>query len=1001
MMRMREITELVPVTYHDGENAIRLGCFADTLVYYTAKEGEHSLVAMRFGGYPEQVRAMSEALRKGSSFETGIKDERLIIKADNRAYRKSITHDGVYAESTLLALDDEMSEMNEEEEAEVKKPKQKRRMYIFCNEGDTDSLFAELDKKTAIPLIPEFRDYIISESIKRKILYPLTVMSLGVRFDAYMLVLSNDEKEMEEIVNSGLVHGEISIPNAVKSNAFDRIKTVSQYLNVYGVTIANRIRSSFNPLFDPATEKLCDRLNDINTHIHKNTGYYLFPAQLAVAESMKRRLDRAKVGVVVAECGSGKTKIGSSALGAHQNGEKCFNVVLCPSHMTKKWVREIEETLPDTKAETVYSLGDIDRAYKRYENGRESMYIILSKERARDGFMWEPAVVYSKSKKAYVCPTCGKVIECEVKYDGTKYKVPADQFFFRRQTTQNHKCEHCKSLLWSALNPNDKRRRYNKWVKIGNYGFVYRDFAERHIEQTKNDAATQKKLREIISNPDRVFTARGACVKYSMSSYISERIKSVDGVILDELHQFKGDSGQGDAMERLIECAKKVIGMTATLINGYSSGLFYLLYRITPHLMIVDNKEYENPNAFSNEYGVTERVYQVEESKYNDKSRSKRRFLREKQKPGVSPLVYSRFLIDCAVFLSLNDMGKHLPEYEEIPVALDLREDIKKEYERLEKEFRLVMNGRDKLARRVMSSFMSLLTTYPDQPYLHKPIVDPITGEEIITPKDLSDADEYYEKDEAVLDIVKRKVSDGGKVLVYTSWVKIESQPKLKKLLEDNGYSVAVLTQNVVPEKREEWVQKKLDAGIDVLITNPSLVETGLDLNAFTTLIFYNIGYNLFTFRQSSRRSWRINQTAKRVEVYILYYKGVAQARAIRLMASKLAAATLVEGNFSDEGLAAMSDCSDMTSQLARELIRGIRDDVEDVSAIFKKMAVIKDAEEDAASAVTVTVADVTSIAEKLRRARMFAAKAKGGTSVQGPKLYEYAGQLTMFEQAG
>ena len=57
-----------------------------------------------------------------------------------------------------------------------------------------------------------------------------------------------------------------------------------------------------------------------------------------------------------------------------------------------------------------------------------------------------------------------------------------------------------------------------------------------------------------------------------------------------------------------------------------------------------------------------------------------------------------------------------------------------------------------------------------------------------------------------------------------------------------------------------------------MLITNPRCVETGLDLNAFTTIIFYSMGYNLFTLRQASRRSWRINQTAPRVEVYMLYY---------------------------------------------------------------------------------------------------------------------------------
>ena len=56
--------------------------------------------------------------------------------------------------------------------------------------------------------------------------------------------------------------------------------------------------------------------------------------------------------------------------------------------------------------------------------------------------------------------------------------------------------------------------------------------------------------------------------------------------------------------------------------------------------------------------------------------------------------------------------------------------------------------------------------------------------------------------------------------------------------MEDNGYRVAVLEQKVPTEKREEWVEKKVAAGIDVLITNPTLVETGLDLNDFTTIIF-------------------------------------------------------------------------------------------------------------------------------------------------------------------
>ena len=366
--------------------------------------------------------------------------------------------------------------------------------------------------------------------------------------------------------------------------------------------------------------------------------------------------------------------------------------------------------------------------------------------------------------------------------------------------------------------------------------------------------------------------------------------------------------------------------------------------------------------------------------------------------------------MDCAVFLSLNDMGKHLPEYEEIPVELNLREDIAEEYKRIEKCYRSVMKVRDGMSHKLMSKFLSLLTCYSDQPYDAEPIMYPERDLAVVEPKSLSSIDELHEKDTATLDIVKRKVENGEKVLIYTSWVKIDTQVKLKKLLEDNGYRVAVLPQTVGPERREQWVENKLKEGLDVLITNPSLVETGLDLNSFTTLIYYNIGYNLFTFRQASRRSWRINQTAPRIEVYILYYKDVMQARAIRLMASKLAAATLVEGNFTDEGLAALGDDADMTSQLAKELTMGIKNEVEDVAEIFKRMAVLKDdnePEEDMSEYIItddVQIKPVNSVADKLEKARLLAMQARGArerTTVNSSLVFSFEGnQMTLFDVA-
>ena len=270
-----------------------------------------------------------------------------------------------------------------------------------------------------------------------------------------------------------------------------------------------------------------------------------------------------------------------------------------------------------------------------------------------------------------------------------------------------------------------------------------------------------------------------------------------------------------------------------------------------------------------------------------------------------------------------------------------MEEKVAEEYRRIENILRKILKAGGKGARRILSSYLNLLTVYPDQPYDQPPIVDPDSGEPLVEPCDVGDFDTIGAKERAVLEIVQRKVERGERVLVYTSWTRTDSQKKLLKLLTGAGYRTEIMSEKIRPRAREEWVQKRLSAGMQVLITNPSLVETGLDLNAFTTLVFYSMGYKLFTLRQASRRSWRINQTAPRVEVYLLYYKDTMQHKAMKLMASKLAVAGIIEGNFTEEGLAAMSDVQDMTSQMAKELMLGIRDNVEDIASAFKRMAVI------------------------------------------------------------
>ena len=169
-----------------------------------------------------------------------------------------------------------------------------------------------------------------------------------------------------------------------------------------------------------------------------------------------------------------------------------------------------------------------------------------------------------------------------------------------------------------------------------------------------------------------------------------------------------------------------------------------------------------------------------------------------------------------------------------------------------------------KAAKKILSAYLNLLTAYPDQPYEQKPVYHPLDGHPIVTPEDTVAPGTILPKDEEVLNIVERKIAAGEKVLIYTNWTRLDSQMRLQTLLTARGWNTIIMPAKVKPAKREQWVADRLSAGLQVLIANPTLVQTGLDLNAFTTLIFYDTGYKLFTLRQASRRSWRINQTAPR-----------------------------------------------------------------------------------------------------------------------------------------
>ena len=86
--------------------------------------------------------------------------------------------------------------------------------------------------------------------------------------------------------------------------------------------------------------------------------------------------------------GTGKTFIGAAA--AHATGFRRI-LVLCPPHLTRKWKREAEETVPQARAAIVTSITDLERL--RLSVGPAPLFAVMSRERAKLSYRWSPAVI--------------------------------------------------------------------------------------------------------------------------------------------------------------------------------------------------------------------------------------------------------------------------------------------------------------------------------------------------------------------------------------------------------------------------------------------------------------------------------------------------------------------------------------------------------------------------------------------------------------------------------
>ena len=191
-------------------------------------------------------------------------------------------------------------------------------------------------------------------------------------------------------------------------------------------------------------------------------------------------------------------------------------------------------------------------------------------------------------------------------------------------------------------------------------------------------------------------------------------------------------------------------------------------------------------------------------------------------------------VIGSAVFLRLEDVALALPPYREEVHVVDEDPELLDAYEELARQFD---NARDRAGygqrMRIAGAALQTLLSYPDtctRPAEQSLKIGRGAGETVDITAPALPADRLYAKERALMDLLVGERAKGRRCLVYYTNTGVRDlAPRLLWLAEQAGLRADVLKVSVKPEARERWIDQRVDKGLDVLFSNPALVETGLD----------------------------------------------------------------------------------------------------------------------------------------------------------------------------
>jgi hypothetical protein len=704
-------------------------------------------------------------------------------------------------------------------------------------------------------------------------------------------------------------------------------KDINEYLRTWALELGERILQTYPPLqgFDDPASPLAAQL------LRKP-----FPAQRLAMMGVVKRWNDARGAAVIAECGTGKTLIALGAVHVHSDRKPFTALAMVPPQLVEKWAREAFRTLPRVRVFFIDGLrtpmssnGHAGVNEVKLRHGRiirEGLRTTLTELRQRKT---------ARTARQRWDSLCGLPALFIVGRDRGKLS-----YFWRHA----YRLAHVGRYKGSVVNADTGSPIY-----LGEDGhrLLSVDFKKAKLSEIlgrHNGEGPGKFRRELYS---ALWQADGKKIRrFAPMDFIGRYMPDFfDYAIADEVHELKGDTAQGNALGTLAGCAQRTVVLTGTLLGGYADEVFNILFRMHPSKMAQEGFEYGEAGVrmFAETYGLLEKVTVIEPA---DNACSDARVTKTvRRRPGASPLLFGRFLMSLGAFISLEDISEALPPYREEVVSVEMDPPLRDAYEQMEDDIKKALKEH-RGNQSVMSVALNALLLYPDRPFRLGDLLgwefDPETQRRerflIAHTQDL-DEECVYAKERRLLEEVKAELAHGRRCQIYAVYTqKRDVTRRLEQILAREGIRVALLTTDIAPELREGWYERQLRAGVQAVICHPKLVQTGLDLIDFPTILFYETGYSIYVLRQASRRSWRIGQRVP-VKVKFLHYSNTMQETCLRLMGKKLLVSLAMEGKFSSEGLQAINDEDDILMAMARELVteKGIGERADSVWATLQK----------------------------------------------------------------